>query len=1140
MTALALLVASLTVAAPQSSDFTDPLRLSWPWDLTYRDVPRGTLGDGPVTVTFNDTTRPAQVVRVGDTDRVWFVATLPGVKPKDPIPTTTFTLAPGKADPGIVRRTEGKLTVIDNGVYEFRLPRSTKFDKPVPLRDATHWLAGVRAKGEQAWDGRAWFDGNAPCTGFDVEVVREGPVFIDVHVRYHFDQPTAEGQTPALPLEPGKRAHLYEPNRTPRESVPAEALRYEAVLRFVMGDPWVDVTERFRLPRDPEIKPWGVHGYIMHFGRPNDEAKARGVAVAGDQHTPIDSVMWVRWFEYDAFGGNVDQKTVPAEPRPAQKGRPFALLRPIWNQGGGGAQDFFLTGGGGEDPQAPAVGVVAAFASKWVNPWEATIAAYAYDGDRGVMRFPLTDGARADMHYGQRAFGLCVGRAGDFRSINNVVRRHTDWTLAAQMNAYVLQWPRDPAKAGPSILLTRQQLDGLRRAYRAGDKAVREPVDEALAKAAKDSKGGGGRDGAVARLIAGQETQSPGKLPSPDLWLGRRYQDDFLNPTSGPIRRLKDIGTVDLFADGRPQGGAEQAALGYILTDLDAWIGYHHGWAPGNPNFHTDQYMMAAYVAALLRDHPHADRWLGFALDNFREDQQRVLLAPDGVGYECPGYAGYSASLQLSVARIFLNAGFGNPIADNPLTRANGTWHRLLLTPVDPRLGRRHEAPIGDTHRWDSGLMDGFGVLATYWRDADPAFAAEVMGVWRTLQASGVKGKDGGLLQSLLLVDPSIDPTPMEKMDWSSRTFAGFGAVLRDRFGEPGESFLSVKAGPARGHYHNDETSFHYYTGGTPVALDYNCSYSPRGDHAALHNTVTLGRTGTVRHNGRGTDVEAMEQPGGVASVEAFGATKLADAVRVERRVTQLSMSPVRPEDGEFSRDYPSRRIDPVTQRRTLVLVKHSGRAGLDDYLVVLDEAAGNTEAQQLNLHLLARDATVGEGVVTLEGQWGRDMALHLVEASGAKVERRAWWYLDPWMDGREEFSPRSGESVSQWTQRVKGMGSLPAAGWKPRYVDQKESGPWRELVDQTQGLALVPPDGWKGTWTYGEYQVWLRVHTDPGTPMLWVLTTHERGGAPAQVERLEGGRGVRVTRGGVTDEITFDGDVVVVKRGGEEEKVLQ
>lgn len=123
------------------------------------------------------------------------------------------------------------------------------------------------------------------------------------------------------------------------------------------------------------------------------------------------------------------------------------------------------------------------------------------------------------------------------------------------------------------------------------------------------------------------------------------------------------------------------------------------------------------------------------------------------------------------------------------------------------------------------------------------------------------------LKELVVSIDGSIAATPAKEMDWASAAFEGFGAVIRDGFGTDGASFVSYKAGAARGHYHNDENSFHFYAGGTPIALDYNCSYAPRGDHASLHNSVTFGRSSELVHKGTGQKIEAQVELATTAKV---------------------------------------------------------------------------------------------------------------------------------------------------------------------------------------------------------------------------------------------------------------------------------
>ena len=1204
MKQLALLIIATSTACASAGEISlkipNQLQHRWPGELVSFNLKAVPAGD--LSLEVQGVSRPAQ----RDGDRIWSYVT---IKDRDAegkkldIGVVSAQLRSRKVSDGISVRKDGDFYLIDNGTYQFRL-RDYKGDrlKGKTLAEVPHWCGGMRAKTQKNWDGKAYFESNAPVVGAKTELVASGPVFADFKITYEFEG-APDGEVEAMPLASGKQSHLFAPNQLPRERIPKRPFHYELLIRFVMEDAWIDVNERFHFPRDEKASPFGITHYYIEWGQGG---------------LPVDTVSWVRWFEYDKFGGNTTQQYVPAKPRPAQKGRPFALLRPRWNQGGGGAQDFVLTSGGaapgrkteagaGYRPENPAVGVVAAYASKWVGPYVNYIPVYAYDGNRGRARFPMVDGERSGMHYGQRAYGLLVGPRSAMENLNSVVRRHTDWTLTAQINKYVLQWKRDPAKAGPNIYITRQQLAQFQRDYKAGRdtpinrvlkekanqwKPLLEERDQLVARmkrevsaaekqvaslkqkarerdapkslktdlkkaedkfrSARDklkkdarfrelNKKLGGKDAQLYALITTGEAASV-KMPDSSLWRQRRYQDDFLNPTSSPTRAIPQFATADLFANGVPQGGASQAAMGYIATDLDAWPGWHQGWRPGNPNFHTDKYMAAIYVGGALLDHPHAQEWLAFGLENFKDDAQKVFSEPDGVGAECPGYAGYSMKLQMDIARILLNTGAGNLMAENPLVKKNGVWHRKLITPYDHRIERRHEAPIGDTHRWDSGMYaEGFAKLAAFYKKSDPAFASEMMGTWKLLTESrpaSDKPSKNSLKDSVVAIDGSIKPMEAARMDWSSQAFEGFGAVMRDGFGTPGESFLSFKAGHTRGHYHNDENSYHFYSGGTPISLDYNCSYTPRGDHAALHNSMTFGIEKKIVHNGRGSSVSAQEEITSSARVLASESKEAADLVIAERRSSKLILRPVEPTDYEFGRDYPERSVPEIVHRRSLVFVKNKDASPLTDYLVVRDVTA-STQRQQLNIHLLAREIQQDGNLFRATGQYDKDMLVFLAEATDPSVQVRGWHYKDAWMTGPTEYTLRPDESQRAWSGRMSrlmekhGVSSLPLPGWKPTWQDPKEesSQQWFATIKATDGKALMPPPFWNASWMYGEYQKWLRIETAPGTPLTWVLYPYRRGTEPPELTRLTDG--VRVSAGKQTDEIRFDGDDVTLLRNG-------
>lgn len=1072
----------------------NPFGDQWPLEHIYFDLAPAEA-PGPLTCTIGGVTRPTQAERVTVDGqprvRLWTVATLLGKEAKGDVPVT---LRPGTAPSALTVRDDGECYAIDNGIFTARIRHyKAGLPGPVALEKLPHPLAGIKVAGQARWDARARFEGPALIRSARTEIVAQGPVHVDLLVT--LDGADAEGTVEAVPLLSGKQSFGFAPNQIPRETIARRTDHYEARLRIVLDDPWIDVAERAHFARDPAIRPWGFSQEVIDFGAPDG--------------LPLDTAMWVRWFEWDRFGGNIDLVFAPARQRDAQKGRPFAMLRPIWNQGGGGAQDFFLTSGGEQpaDHDAPAIGMFAAYPSKWVGPFAQTMVARAEGGNHGSMRMPLVPADVPGLWYGQRAYGLCAGPRRLFDTtgaMNGMVRRHTDWTLNALINHYQLQWPRDPAQAGPHLMVTRERLAGLQSEYAAG----RLPQ---VAELRRDAKGD---DAAVLDMIAGQPPQPP---RAPDSWLfrERRYQDDFLNPTSRPIRAMADVRRVDLLCGGKNVGDAETAALAYIVTDPDYWMGWRQGWMPGNPNFHTDKYAAALYLAGTILDHPHARDWLAYARANFAEDLGRVLTAPDGVGVECPGYSGYALNLLLPMLQAFENLGDGDLAGRYPLLRATGTWHRKLLTPLDSRIGRRHEAPIGDTHRWDSGLGDGFLDLARLFAKASPAYAAGLIATWRELEAHGVKGARSPAMR-LLPDQPALPKTELAALDWSSQAFAGFGAILRTGFGTPRETFLSLKAGPVRGHYHNDEGSFHYYAAGTPVALDYNCSYHPRGDHAALHNAMTFGHEGTVTNNERNQPVPAAEQILSDAKVVSFDSTAQADTVVCERQASSVTMTPLYPADAEFSRDYPTRTVEPITHRRTLKLIKHPAASRLTDYLLVRDDTTSR-EPQQLNLHLLAREVKVAGDRIDAVGQLGMDMAVFLVRAPAAKIEARSWYYADEWIDGLGEYALAANETLAQRDQRL--AGRLPGPEWQPTYRDARkgETQPWLDRIAATRGLALVPPAGWRAVWPLGEYQKWLRIETAGGESLIWVLYPYAKGSPPPQFDRV-GAAGVRVTVDGESE----------------------
>ncbi len=1082
-TAALLFMSVLAAAGEVAVPITNPLNLDWPWELVHRDLPAGSLPAHAVAAGMGEP-RPVQVESLPDgKQRAWFIATVPRNKDKESkTPSRAdVTLKPGTATTTLSVKESGDHLEIANGVLRLKLARFTgAFPTAKKLSDLPPPLIACQVEGDSAWYGRSWFEGDLSVTGARTEVIASGPVFTTIRITYEVAGSVPAGPQNIEPLAPGAP---WPPRR--------DGCFIQSTWRIVAGSVWVQVEDQHRLP-----------------------APATSWLELKEGLKP-DTALWIRWFGYEAFGGNTDLKSVPLEPQPKQRG-PFVALRPRWSQAPGGGQDFIATRGTQAEPNTPAVGLVATHASRWVDPYAQTISVFAENKDTARAKFPWSQGSRT--------WALLVGGRGNFDDtgkLNGVVRRHSDWTLDKQLNEYVLEWDRDPAKAGPTILLTRERLAAMRAEWQAGtDTPTNVVLKEFVAE--KDKLKAVDRD--LVELITGGKPKGA-NLPSPGLWLERRYQDDFLNPT-GQTRRMKSGWPgADLVADGKPLGGAWQAAIGYIFSDLDQWPGYHNGWGPGNPNFHTDKYLVAAFTAAALRDHPHAKNWLAWARHEFDMDVYRVLLPGDGVGFECPGYSTYALNLLLELATIFENSGQGNPVAENPLFKKTGVWHRHLLTPHDARIGIRHQAPIGDTHRW--GAKDGemFGGLARFYRSTDPAFASEMMSVWKLFRDQGMRGT---VLSDVINVDQSIPITPLEKLDWNSRSFLGFGAIMRSRFGSERETFASFRAGSALGHAHAEQLSFHFYGAGLPVSLDYNCSYHPRGDHAALHNTMTFGQARPFTHQGDTNAVPAMEQALGAAKLAAFASTAVADAAVAEMAVDSLVLTPVEPQHAKFQYPYPTRKIERLVHRRYQVLVKHSAGSPLSDYLVIRDETISR-EAQHTNLHLLSRDVKIDGNRIRAEGQGEADIDVFLATPTAPKIEVGRWFYFDEYMSG-----------PGKW--KLGGKGNDP----EKQKASEAENAAWISGIHQSDGKSLIPPKGYQGKWEVGEYQQWLRIDTAPGQALTWVLYARRRGEPEPTFTILPNDAGVSVSVAGHTDEIRLGtspaagiSGQVVVRQGGVDTVVL-
>ena len=822
---------------------------------------------------------------------------------------------------------------------------------------------------------------------------------------------------------------------------------YDVTLRAVRGEPWIDVLEKYRLP----------DGTLATL-------------VLADP-LKVAEMLWMPWFV--GRDGRVEPAYDVHRIRPAEKSgadKPLATLRPRWTRMRDNAQVCLAVGSG---DGRPAVGAVMTCPGDWMRPYEQFVTVRALEDRRGIaMEFPLQEG--------RRHWALLAGPADRFDAkadLQILMRRNADIPLDRVLNDWVLQWPRNPSAPAPHILTTWERVQEI-RAEIAAD------VDSPSARLVKRVLAGDlPGDRRLAEFLAGRRDDVGTGALDAAMVLGRSYQDETLSPPAWPRRVASVLRLADLADAGWPGGGAAAAFLGYVFTDPNYWPPAAAGWDAANPTHAADFCTIPLYAAAMMPDHPHARRWMTAGLAALRDDLQRVSPLPDGVASACPGDQAAALAPMLALMRTAQQSGLDDPFGWSAV-RLSLEYLRNLHTPPDPRLGRRGLAPLGDAAPWQDAVGAIFGVAAAGIRKTDPRLSAAWMALYRDYYGEDASGD---LARDVLLADPSAPAAPLDEAAWTSRRYAGFGAVLRSRAGTPGEAFAAFKCGPSRGNYHGDELAFHFFGAGLPIALDWNSGRTPAAVQEHMHNRVTLG------------DDENMDAVGDLLAMETSAA---GDAAVGQVRSDRLRKMPHYPPEAARGAAYPRRLLPSESRyRRFLLLVKHprpgeapAGAGGLEDYLVIRDELV-STEPATFNLFVLARAVRQEDRTFFFDGQLAADALLYMAtpDPDRVRLDRWAW--------------PKQDES------------------------------------------SMIPKEFRVGTdrWRTGELQQWLRVTEVHGRPFLAVLYPCRKGAAAPQFQPLTGGKGVRVTLGDASEEIYLGtdpapeaGGQAVIRRDGQAAVILK
>lgn len=282
----------------------------------------------------------------------------------------------------------------------------------------------------------------------------------------------------------------------------------------------------------------------------------------------------------------------------------------------------------------------------------------------------------------------------------------------------------------------------------------------------------------------------------------------------------------------RRRVSAKIAFLGYTFARPEYWS-VERGFA-ANPNMTTTVYGYRTSIACFLSDHPEAEGW---AHESLRELLQRLNAWSDSEGgwLEAPHYAVVSYDQILGALVMAQKAGFSDALFGNPKVKSVARWLAKINTPPDSRIGGyRHHPAIG--HTYVNEPCGDFGLLAYLFQQRDPTFAAEMQ--WQFVQNNMYSSAGiGGFFPAFagfrkLLTDPNL---PAKPPDYKSQLFPKTGAVLRDRYPSPRETYLHLILGRHREHYDDDSGSIVLYGKGRVLIDEFGYTgRAPASDHSMV------------------------------------------------------------------------------------------------------------------------------------------------------------------------------------------------------------------------------------------------------------------------------------------------------------------
>lgn len=394
-----------------------------------------------------------------------------------------------------------------------------------------------------------------------------------------------------------------------------------------------------------------------------------------------------------------------------------------------------------------------------------------------------------------------------------------------RVKEFVLEWPENPAVHRPMLIVNQSAIDRSRsRRAIPGDLAT--SIDAVRRQTVSPLPDGSDGVALAAWMFSGSSRIAN------DMKLAERLRKrlgllgNFDAMRSMPLVAILYDGIIDTDLFNGPERRllrAQMAYLGYHMDDPATWS-VDRGFNTGIPNMNVSMALGKGFVACALPDHPLATRWIAPAIEQIDcwLDEQ---VGSHGEWSEGSHYDHVTAWSMVSFAIAAKNAGFKD-YSRHPKFRLLMEYIAKQYTPPDPRRGGfRVTPPLGRANAgWRLGI---FGVVAKFTRDASPEYAAEMQWAWRQSGQSYLTFDNRLSGLEYLYIDPDL---PVRQPNWGSEWFPKTTAVLRNRFGQPREDYVSLLLNPASGFGRAGEVGavLQWFAFGAPVAGAFSDGYTDR------------------------------------------------------------------------------------------------------------------------------------------------------------------------------------------------------------------------------------------------------------------------------------------------------------------------